>query len=90
MPAVSSPAPTIDSAETPADDDLIGAREAEALAGLARGTIGKLVTAGKLEAHVKLPGTRGAYVFRRGDIKAFAAERRRKLEGTLARMGGAS
>lgn len=90
MPAVSSPAPTIATADTPADDELIGARDAEALAGLARGTIGKLVAAGKLEPHVKLPGIRGAYVFRRADITAFAAERRRKLEGTIARMDGAS
>lgn len=61
-------------------DDLIGVAEASELTGLDRRTIHRKVDRGELKAAVKLPGLRGAYLFRRSDIEQIAAAR----EGSAA------
>lgn len=38
-------------------------------------TVTRLVRSGDLPAALKAPGARGAYLFDRGDIETFAAER---------------
>lgn len=55
------------------DDDLITTAEAlEVLGKSSATTISRYVTAGKLTPARKLPGLRGAYLFRRADVERLA------------------
>ena len=55
--------------------DLIGSKEACRLLGdISRATLTRWVTAGRLHAAAKLPGTNGAYMFDREHIESIADE----------------
>lgn len=53
---------------------LIGSAEAAALLKKDRSAVSRLVGAGKLTPVKKMPGPRGAYVFKRADIEALAGK----------------
>ena len=57
-------------------DDLILATDAGAILGKSARTISRLAESGQIPFVQKLPGPRGAYLFRRAEIEAFAAKLR--------------
>jgi DNA-binding XRE family transcriptional regulator len=68
---------------------LITANQAAAQVGVNRRTITKYVETGRLTPAMKLPGTKGAWLFRQADIDLLAGERRRELEAKLATVADA-
>jgi hypothetical protein len=59
-----------------ATDDLLTSTQAGALIGKSGKTILRLMEAGRIAAVTQLPGTKGAYLFRRGDVERLAQARR--------------
>lgn len=56
-------------------DELIGTVEAAELLGVERSTLTRWVQLGRIAEATKLPGSRGARLFRRSDVEALAADR---------------
>lgn len=54
------------------NEPMIGTREACDVLGVNRSTLTRWVAAGRITPVTRLPGTTGAYVFRRADIDAIA------------------
>lgn len=65
----------------PAPDDLIGTAEVIAALDVDRSTLVRWVERGIAQAHTKLPGRNGAYVFTRSEL-----ERLRALRGDRKQM----
>lgn len=59
----------------PQATEIIGADEASDILGIDRSTLTRWVTAEKVTPLQKLPGEKGAYLFRRAHIEKLAAER---------------
>ena len=59
-----------------ADDGLVTTDEARQILHYARhSSVTRLVELGRLEPAIKLPGLRGAFLFRRADVERLAQER---------------
>jgi len=56
-------------------DDLLTSSEVARLLQVSVPTINRWAGSGRLPSAQKLPGIRGAYLFRRSDVEAFASER---------------
>lgn len=56
--------------ETGSGTELIGVAEAAEIIGRDKRTVHRMVARGELEPASKLPGLRGAFVFRRADVEA--------------------
>lgn len=56
--------------------DVIGAREAEEILGVAQSTLQRWVKQGRINPVHQLPGLRGPYLFSRTDVEAFADSRK--------------
>ena len=54
---------------------LVSTREAASILHVGTRQIARYVKTGKLEPAAKLPGVRGAFLFRRNDVEHMAAER---------------
>lgn len=61
-------------ATEPEQPDLIGSVDACDLLHIDRSTLSRWVALGKLTPAMRLPGARGAFLFRRDDIEAMARE----------------
>jgi predicted site-specific integrase-resolvase len=57
------------------DDDLIGTAEVTRILGVDKATVLRRIEAGKLTPAFKMPNKNGAYLFRRADVEALAAQR---------------
>lgn len=55
--------------------DLLASAEARQVLAVSQSAFSRLVTGGKLAPAHRLPGRRGAYLFRRIDVEELAAER---------------
>ncbi len=54
------------------DDDLVTATDAAEMLGVSKPTLNRMALEGALPAAHKLPGLRGARLFRRSDVEALA------------------
>ena len=59
----------------PPNDDLIGSLEASTILDVNRATFTRWVVLGYVPIAAKAPGLRGARLFRREDVEAFAKQR---------------
>lgn len=60
---------------TTSDLDLIGSDESSQICGVDRATFLRWREAGLIAEAAKIPGPNGAYMFRRSDVEALAAEK---------------
>lgn len=56
-------------------EDLIGTAEVTRILGCDKATVLRRIDAGKLVPAMKMPGPNGAYLFKRADVEALAAQR---------------
>lgn len=68
----------------------LSASEAAAIIGKSNATVKRLAKAGTLPIAFKLGRGKGAYVFHRADVEAYAAARRAELVATIAKLDEAS
>lgn len=57
--------------------DLLNTKQAAEIIGESVSTVTRLANKGKLRVHVKVPGLRGAMLFRRSDVERLAAKRQK-------------
>lgn len=62
--------------ETGKTPELVGTAEASKIVAVNRRTLLRLIDRGSIRPAMKIPGTRGAYLFDRDEIEALAKDRR--------------
>lgn len=68
----------------------LSASEAADVIGQSKATVKRLAKAGTIPIAFKVGGDRGAYVFHRADVEAYAASRRAELVAAVAKLDEAS